>query len=133
MMRKPLVLLLLAALAFAGPVEDAAAKVLAAVKAKQDLKPLASKDAPDPWLVADELCARGEFDAAEAYVKAAPRPDIAKLPAYVAARREKPTPVGLRKAFAAQKQAFAARDWATVIELAKAAGDSRDTLTAIRL
>ena len=45
--------------------EQAADVVLAAVKVKDDaaLKALAAKDAPDPWIVADELISRAEFDA----------------------------------------------------------------------
>jgi len=125
--------LLLCAAAFADPASDAADKVLAAIRAKQDLKPLAAKDKPDPWLVADELCRRKEFDAAEAFAKAAPRPDVAKLPAYVAVRRVKPTPAGLRKLLDEQRAAWAAKDWPRVVELTRKAGDSRDTLTAIRL
>jgi hypothetical protein len=70
-----------------------AESVLAAIRAKDDpeLKTLAERDAPDPWLVADELCARGEYDAAGAFAKAAPRPDTEKLPDYVAAQRAAPT------------------------------------------
>ena len=47
---------------------QAADKVLAAFKAKDQktLRALAEKDKPDPWMVADELCFRGEHDAAEA-------------------------------------------------------------------
>jgi len=51
------------------------------------LKALAAKDDPDPWLVADELCARSEHDAALALAQAAPRKDTEKLPDYVASRR----------------------------------------------
>ena len=59
--------------------EQAADSALAAVTVKDAaaLKALAAKDAPDPWLVADELIRRGEFDAAEAFAKAAPRVDVA--------------------------------------------------------
>ena len=48
--------------------EQAADKVLEAVSAKDEdaLKALAEKDNPDPWLVADLLCYRGNHDAAEA-------------------------------------------------------------------
>ncbi len=55
--------------------EQAVDAVLAAVKAKDEaaIKALAEKDNPDPWLVADLLCYRGEHDAAEAFAKAAPR------------------------------------------------------------
>ena len=69
--------------------EQAADKVLAAFKAKDQktLKALAEKDDPDPWMVADELCFRGKHDAAEAFAKAAPRKDVEKMPAYVASRR----------------------------------------------
>ncbi|MFO0931409.1 MAG: CHAT domain-containing protein [Planctomycetota bacterium] len=72
--------------------EQAADAVLAAIAAKDDsaLKALASKDDPDPWLVADELIRRAQHDAAEAFAKAAPRVDVEQLPAYVASRRGKP-------------------------------------------
>ena len=65
--------------------EQAADTVLAA--SPEALKTLAQRDKPDPWLVADDLCARGEHDAAEAFARAAPRKDVDLLPAYVAARR----------------------------------------------
>ena len=57
--------------------EQAADKVLAACKAKDQtaLKALAEKDNPDPWFVTDELCFRGEHDAAEAFARLAPRRD----------------------------------------------------------
>ena len=43
--------------------------MLAAFQAKDQaaLKALAERDDPDPWLVADELCFRGEHSAAEAF------------------------------------------------------------------
>ena len=64
-MRAPAVALLLAATAFAQ-----ADDVLEAFHAKNTdkLKALAARYDPDPWIVADELCARGEFDAAAAFV-----------------------------------------------------------------
>ena len=69
--------------------EQAADAVLAAVKAKDAaaLRAVAEQDQPDPWLVADLLCYRGEHDAAEAFAKAAPREDTKELPAYVEAWR----------------------------------------------
>ncbi len=76
--------------------EQVADAVLKAVKAKdaKALKALAKKDEPDPWLVADELCYRGEHDAARAFAKAAPRVDVEGLPAYVKAwRKRKPDTV----------------------------------------
>ena len=71
--------------------EQAADAVLAAIAAKDDtaLKTLASKDAPDPWLVADELIRREQHDAAEAFARAAPRAATEALPAYVTSRRGK--------------------------------------------
>ena len=56
------------------------------------LEALAQLDVPDPWLVADELCIRGEYDAAHAYARAAPRPDVEDLPGYVSAQRHQKVP-----------------------------------------
>ncbi len=85
--------------------QQAADKVLAAVAAKEDaaLNALAAKDNPDPWLVADELCARGEFDAANAFAKSAPRLDVERLPAYVASRRGAPDANERERVVAAQE------------------------------
>ena len=66
--------------------------VVAAAKAK-DAKTLATLESqldPDAWSVVEELCSRGELDAAEAFAKAAPRIDVERLPAYVAWRRAHP-------------------------------------------
>jgi tetratricopeptide (TPR) repeat protein len=92
--------------------ELAADKVLAAFRAKDEnaLKALAEKDKPDPWLVADELCFRGEHDAAEAFAKAAPRPDTEKLPAYVGSQRGMAPNTKARKALAAAIKALAEKD-----------------------
>jgi len=110
--------LLLASVARRGLAEDSSApdapwraadKVMAAVAAHSEaaLKALAAKDDPDPWLVADELCARGGFDAADAFARAATRAKTAKLPAYVASQRARPTAPALRAALVA---AFERRD-----------------------
>ncbi len=58
---------------------------------EETLKNLAARNKPDPWLVADQLVARGRHDAAEAFAKAAPRALTAKLPYYVWSRREQPS------------------------------------------
>jgi CHAT domain-containing protein/Tfp pilus assembly protein PilF len=96
----------LAAALVAGPAiaaedapEQAAAAVLEALRLGDSaaLKGLAAKDDPDPWLVADELCARGSFDAATAFARASPRKDTERLQGYVAAQREKETDPALRK------------------------------------
>src|SRR5438093_10009645 len=91
--------------------EQAAGAALAAVRAKDDaaLKVLAAKDAPDPWLVADELLARTEPDAADAFAMAAPRKDVERLPAYLASRRGKPDDVAGRKTIAIVNLALAAK------------------------
>ncbi len=64
------------------------------------LRSIAARDDPDPWLVVDELCARGRFDVAQAFAGAAPRPDTEGLPAYVAGRRGKDDDRSLRLAMA---------------------------------
>ncbi|MCC7137529.1 MAG: CHAT domain-containing protein [Planctomycetes bacterium] len=92
--------------------EQAADAVLVAIAAKDDatLKALASKDAPDPWLVADELIRREQHDAAEAFARAAPRVDTEALPAYVASRRGKPDDPSRRARIAKANAPFAAGD-----------------------
>ncbi len=46
---------------------------------RRRLRILASRDDPDPWLVADTLCFRGQIDAAESFAAAAPRGDVERL------------------------------------------------------
>jgi len=103
-MRSFLLVLVLVVTAHADVVDD----VIAAHKAGKSLKQLAEKDKPDPWIVADDLCARGEFDAAEAFARAAPRVDTENLPAYVAARRKKPDDPKRRARIAAASAALKA-------------------------
>ena len=71
--------------------EQAANAWLEAVKADngEAVKVLAGKVDPDPWIVADVLCARGEFDAAAAFAKAAPPAEAKELPAYVSMQRSR--------------------------------------------
>jgi len=90
--------------------EQAADAVLSAAKAKDDaaLKALAARDEPDPWLVADELVRRGEFDAADAFAKAAPRVDVERLPAYVSSRHGKPDDAARRERLANANAALGA-------------------------
>ncbi|MCC7137530.1 MAG: CHAT domain-containing protein [Planctomycetes bacterium] len=97
--------------------EQAADAVLAAIAANDDatLKALASKDAPDPWLVADELIRREQHDAAEAFAKAAPRVDVERLPVYVASRRGQPDEPARRERLARANGALAARDHAAAL------------------
>jgi hypothetical protein len=59
--------------------------VLSALERKDNdaLRSYAASDSPDPWIVAEELCYRGEREAALAFARAAPRPAVASLPAYL--------------------------------------------------
>ena len=78
--------------AVAGPIEEAADKVLAAIKEGNGaaLKALADDTVADPWLVAEELCVRGEYAAATRLATVSPRRDLERLPAYIESRRGKP-------------------------------------------
>jgi hypothetical protein len=115
--------------------EQAADAVLAAVKAKdtEALKALAEKDNPDPWLVADLLCYRGAHDAAEAFAKAAPRADTEKLPAYVAAWREREPDKAERELLVAMNAASQARQPAKIIEGTASLSPTLDTVIQVRL
>src|SRR5688572_22091390 len=66
--------------------EQAADAVVAAVEAKDDaaIGTLAREEAPDPWVVADVLLARGARAAANVFAAAAARPGVERLAAYVA-------------------------------------------------
>ena len=119
--------------------DQAADAVLAAVHEKDDaaLSVLAAKDAPDPWLVADELIHRGRFDAADSLARAAPRLDVERLPAYVASRRGKPDDGARRARLAAGNAALKAGRSADVLGSIDAIGaaDSApmDDVVGVRL
>ena len=91
--------------------EQAADRVLRAFNAKAEkaLKALAGKDDPDPWLIADELCYRGKYDAAEAFARAAPRKAVKSLPDYVASRRRGRPDRKVRAALSAMNDALGAQ------------------------
>ena len=113
--------------------EQAADKVLAMLKAKGDLKALAERDSPDPWLVTDELCFRGEHDAAEAFARAAPRPDTARLPEYVAAQRERKPDGDARAALAVTNRALADKKPSEALAAVDAATKDRSEVVSVRL
>ena len=128
-MKRALILLLLAAVAVAqeqptkpDTPEQAAEKVLGAIEAGEDaaLKVLAEKGSPDPWLVADELCRRGEHDAALAFARAALRDATRTLPAYVSGRVGREDSRKDRDRVRRMEQAWTAKDYAAVL----AAGSS---------
>ena len=114
--------------------EQAADAVLAAVKTEdaEALEALAKKDAPDPWLVADLLCYRGEHDTAAAFAKAAPRVDVEKLPAYVEAWRKREPDTTDRERLAAGNAAASAKQFEKVVELTEDLGPPRATVIQIR-
>ena len=92
--------------------QEAAGKVLAAMR-KGDgaaLKALAQRDKPDPWLVADDLWASGNYAVALEFAKAAPRKDVEKLPEYVASRSGRVPNASLRTALANADEAFGKKD-----------------------
>ncbi len=112
--------------------EQAADAVLAAIKAKNDdaLRALAGSDQPDPWLVADELCGRGQVVAARALAAAGAHVDTKKLPAYVAAAKERPAD---RAAFRVVRKAIRARDTKKILEGTEAQAVKLDSVLRIRL
>ncbi|MFI5401919.1 MAG: tetratricopeptide repeat protein [Planctomycetota bacterium] len=101
--------------------------------AHEDLHALASRDAPDPWLVAQSLSARGEHDAAEAFAKAAPRKDVEGLCDYVRSRRGKTNDAAARARLNAARAALARGDPAGALEAAGTSPATDDPLVSILL
>jgi len=128
-----LLLLLVPGLARADE-REAADRTLAAFREgrQDDLRTLAAADDPDPWLVADEFCARGEHDAAQAFAKAAPRKDTERLPEYVAAQRARPADPEARKALAAANALLQGDPQAALASLESVAVPGSD-VTSVRL
>ncbi len=115
--------------------DQAVDRVLAAAAAKDEaaLKALAAKDDPDPWIVADALCARGEGDAAESFAKAAPRKDTEGLPGYVASRRGLPEDLAAGDALKAAVAALQAKDFAKALAAADAVAVPPPTVVGVSL
>ncbi len=114
---------------------QAAGEALAAFRAKDDgkLRGIAARDDPDPWIVADELLARGEPGAAEAFAKAAPRKDVERLPEYVALHRGNPPDAKERGALAAASEALSGRKWKEALAAIEEAKPAGDDVVSIRL
>jgi tetratricopeptide (TPR) repeat protein len=125
----------LASEARADAVTDSAEKALAAFSAGDEaaLRALAEKDDPDPWLVADELCARGEHDAAAAFAKAAPRPDTEKLPAYAAAQKGRSPDTVLRDLVPVANRALQAARFEEALASFDAAKPDGSDIMTVRL
>ena len=94
---------------------DQAAAAVKVGKA-DDLRRIAALEEPGVWLVAHELCARGEADIALALAKAASGADAAALPAYVESRRAKGKDEKTRTTLKQARKTFAARDFAACIQ-----------------
>ena len=107
--------------------------VLRAVEKKDDeaLEALARPSSPDPWLVVEDLCTRGEHDAASAYAKALKGSALDKTPDYVA-QHEQAGADPSAKAFDEIRKAVASKDYAAAIRQCEALPE-RWTVTRLRL
>lgn len=113
-----------------GPV-DLAIAAFDAKDAKR-LEELARQDVPDPWLIADALLERGRKDVAEAFARAAPRPSVARLPAYVEAHLDAPDDKPARAALAAAEKSLAANDAASALTAIERVVPIGDDLVSVR-
>ena len=86
---------------------DDADEALEALKNGKSLKLILNR--VNDWVVADELCARKEFDAALAVAKAANPCDKKQLPEFIEAERKQPVPKVWREAIARYLAATALR------------------------
>ena len=93
----------------------------------------ASKDAPDPWLVADALLASGARQAAEAFAKAAPRKDVERLPELVARWKATDGDAAARLAIQAGNVALQAQKPADALTAFDAAQGQATPVIAVRL
>jgi len=80
------------------PVAGAAERVRAALLAKDEaaLRAIGSADGPDPWVVADHLCARDDHEAALAFARTLPEPERGPLMRYVGTVRGAPVDAAVR-------------------------------------
>ena len=115
--------------------EQVAALVLEAVVGgdRPAVAELARRDDPDPWIVADELCCQGKFDAAEAFSRAAARPRVQALPAYVVTRRGKQPESDLKRVLAGINAAAQRQDWEEMLHLSESIGIQPVSLVRIRI
>jgi len=81
------------------------------------LQRLAGRGIPDPWVVADELCGRGEHDAALAFAAVVPSADREDHLACIRSERENPAPVEIRRRLREAIQANLRRDYPRVLEV----------------
>lgn len=114
------------------PVQEAAAKVYAAVRddAQLTLQQLAKQDHPDPWLIDEDLCSLGAHDAAAAFAAAV---QDAKLAAYVESRRGKKPDSEVRRAVRAAHLLRIANGAREASRILKHVETPDDPVLAIRL
>ena len=118
------------------PVGAAALAVEDAVRsgAGPRLAELAASDDPDPWLVADRLCARASFEAAAAFAAAAAaRPDVERLVAYVAQQRARPSAAAHRAGLVVVAAARAEGRWEEGLRALERLGAREDDVTGVQL
>ena len=119
----------------APPTSQAAAEeVVKAVEAGDApaLAALAARDAPDPWIVADVLCAQDRHGAALAFAKAAPRAATKALPAAVRAQEIR-RPARVRAAIEALRKTSGAKDWEAAARVSEGLKDEPTSLAFVRL
>lgn len=97
------------------------------------LRALAGERRPERWLVVDELLSRGNGDAAAAFASATNGKDVARLPAYVEARRGAPDAAAARRALAAAEAALRARNASLAREILDGADADPSTIVGVRL
>ena len=110
-------------------------RVLTAFRAKDEaaIAKVAGETRDDPWLTADELCGRGEGDAADAFARACRRKEFEKRPEYVGSRRAASSDEGQRKAFRAADAALRARKPQDALAAIDAASGGDAGIVSIRL
>jgi hypothetical protein len=126
---------LLCAAAMGGSVQDAAQEVCDGASAGDAaaFEELAARANPDPWRVADELCADGEVDLAARFATAAPQELNSGLAAYVETRREHRVAQEVRDRFPRIAEPWSDEDWAGVLAATDGFDGPADTVPAIRL
>jgi tetratricopeptide (TPR) repeat protein len=119
----------------ARPEEEAAADVLAAIASGDEagLRRLATRNLPNPWTVADELCLRGAHDAALAFATVVQRPDVERLAGYVESRRGAAPDVVARKRLVDAMARAEAGDAAGALAILRACDVAGDPLVAVRV
>jgi len=125
--------LALAAAVFASdPLKETVDAALKAAKTG-DERTLALRDEPGLWLIADELCARGEADAALLLARSAREADAARLPAYIEARKKAAGDAEARERFHRVFALMQKRQHGSVREIVGAGPVPEGTVLGVRL